>query len=211
VHGGSPQSGFVRGRQFLHPELRFTFTVPPGFKINNGPTAIIAAGPEGVKLKFDMAKLRQPVSMAAYLTSIWANDVSLRNPESLIINGMQAATAETVITGEAGRALVRLIAIGFSPDTVARLMILTPDRPGAAMQEELRRFTYSFRSLTPDEAGRLSPLRIRVIPVQAGDTMAGIAGHMPFEDYREPRFRVLNGFGLNDTLRPGQRVKIVAQ
>lgn len=211
VHGGSPQSGFVRGRQFLHPELRFTFTVPPGFKINNGPTAIIAAGPDDVKLKFDMAKLRQPVSMAAYLTSIWANDVSLRNPESLIINGMQAATAETVITGEAGRALVRLIAIGFLPDTVARLMILTPDRPGAAMQEELRRFTYSFRSLTPDEAGRLSPLRIRVIPVQAGDTMAGIAGHMPFEDYREPRFRVLNGFGLNDTLRPGQRVKIVAQ
>jgi len=211
VYGGSSEHGYVRDRSFVHPKLGFTFTVPPGFNITDTPSAIIATGPDEMKIKFDMARLKQPTSMASYLTSIWANDVSLRNPEGMTINGMQAATAETVLNTEAGRAIVRLVAIGFTPDTAARIMIVMPNQPGADMRTELQRFTYSFRSLSPQEATKARPQRIRVIPVRSGDSMAGMAERMPFADYREPRFRILNGFGPGDVLSPGARVKIVAE
>jgi predicted Zn-dependent protease len=208
VYGGSPEHGYVRDRIFIHPKLRFTFTVPPGFQITDTPSAILAAGPNEIKIKFDIAPLRRPTSMAAYLTSEWANDVSLRNPQGLVINGMQAATAETVIATNAGQALVRLIAIGFTPDMAARIMILMPDNPGPDMQAELQRFTYSFRGLSQEEAARTRPLSITAISVRKGDTIAGIAARMPFADYREPRFRTLNGFGPDFILSPGMRVKV---
>ncbi|MFZ5929615.1 MAG: M48 family metalloprotease [Pseudomonadota bacterium] len=211
VYGGSPEHGYVRDRNFTHPKLGFTFTVPPGFKITDTPDAIIAAGPDEMKIKFDIAPLKQQTSMANYLTSIWANDVSLRNPEGMTINGMQAATAETVLNTGAGRAVVRLVAIGFTPDRVARIMIVTPNQPGAEMRTELQRFTYSFRSLSPEEAAKTRPLRIISIPVRPGDSVASIAARMPFSDYREPRFRVLNGFDQNMVLAPGMRVKVVAE
>ncbi|MEQ1887931.1 MAG: M48 family metalloprotease, partial [Alphaproteobacteria bacterium] len=161
VYGGSPAHGYVRGRNFVHPSLGFTFTVPPGFKITDSPDAIIASGPEEIKIKFDMAPLRQPASMAAYMTSVWAKNVRLRNPEGLSINGMQAATAVTEINTGAGRAEVRLIAIGFAPDKAARIMIITPNQPGAGMRAELQRFTFSFRSLSAKEAASARPQRIR--------------------------------------------------
>src|SRR3546814_4904052 len=42
VIGDSPVQGFVRGRHFIHPTLRFTFTVPPEFMLVNGPAAVRA-------------------------------------------------------------------------------------------------------------------------------------------------------------------------
>ncbi len=211
VYGGSPEHGYVRDRNFVHPKLGFTFTVPPGFKITDTPDAIIATGPDEMKIKFDIAPLKQQMSMPAYLTSIWANDVSLRNPEAMTINGMQAATAETVLNTNAGRAVVRLVAIGFSPNRVARIMIVTPGQPGAEMRAEMQRFTYSFRSLSPQEVAAARPQRIMSIPVKPGDTITGMAARMPFADYREPRFRALNGFDQNHVLVPGTRVKLVAE
>lgn len=211
TYDGSPEQGYVRDRTFLHPKLGFAFTVPPGFKVKDGPEAIIASGPGEYKIKFDIAPLRRPTSMAVYLTSEWANDVSLHNPEGLIINGMQAATGETPIATNAGRGLVRLIAIGLAPDKAARIMILMPEEPGPDLQAELRRFTYSFHVLSQAEAANTRPQRVISIPVRPGDSVASIAARMPFEDYREPRFRILNGFGPELVLTPGMRVKVIAQ
>jgi predicted Zn-dependent protease len=211
VYGGSPEHGYVRDRNFVHPKLGFTFTVPPGFKITDTPDAIIATGPDEMKIKFDIAPLKQQMSMANYLTSIWAKDVSLRNPEGMNINGMQAATAETVLNTDAGRAVVRLVAIGFTPNKVARIMIVTPNQPGADMRAEMQRFTYSFRGLSPQDAAKTRPQRITSIPVKPGDSMASMAERMPFADYREPRFRTLNGFDQNHVLTPGMRVKMVVE
>ncbi|MDO9461425.1 MAG: M48 family metalloprotease [Alphaproteobacteria bacterium] len=211
VYGDSSEHGFVRDRNFIHPKMRFAFTVPPGFKITNAPDAVVAQGPDEIKIKFDMAPLKSAMSMPVYLTSVWANDVRLRNPEGLVINGMQAATAETTIATRSGNASIRLIAIGFAPDTVARIMILTPNQPGAQMRAELQRFTYSFRALSPQEASKIRPLHIKPIPVKSGDSIAGMAQRMPFSDYREPRFRVLNGLREKDNLSPGMRVKIITE
>ncbi len=211
IYGGSAEHGFVRDRSFVHPKLRFAFTVPPGFRITDAPEAVMAEGPEETKIKFDMVPLKRTMSMPVYLTSVWANDVNLRNPEGLVINGMQAATAETLITTQSGRALVRLIAIDFAPGTVARIMIVSPNQPGSEMRAELQRFTYSFRALSPQEASNAQPQRIKVVQLRPGDNIASMAQRMPFADYREPRLRVLNGLRANDELAPGARLKVVAE
>lgn len=211
VFGDSPEHGFVRERMFTHPQMRFTFTVPPGFRLVNQPDAVIAQGPEGMAIKFDMAPLQQPMAMPSYLTQ-WAKGASLRSPESLVINGMQAATAVTTVSGQNGvQANMRLVAIAFQPNTVARFMILMPKKPSAQMTQELQRFTYSFRGLSASEAASFRPQRIKIVRTKPGETIASLAERMPFPDHREARFRTLNGLAPETVLAPGTAVKMVVE
>ena len=46
LFGDSPAQGFRRGRDFIHPELRIAFTVPPGFVLKNNAQQVVAARPE---------------------------------------------------------------------------------------------------------------------------------------------------------------------
>jgi predicted Zn-dependent protease len=45
VFGENPREGFFRGREFLHPELRFHFVFPPGFKLQNRRDAVVGVSP----------------------------------------------------------------------------------------------------------------------------------------------------------------------
>ncbi len=47
-----------------------------------------------------------------------------------------------------------------------------------------RRTTYSFRMLSAAEVRALRPLRVRIEPVQRGDTAQTLARRMAFEDFR---------------------------
>ena len=65
------------------------------------------------------------------------------------------------------------------------------------------------RRITASEASAITPRRIDVVTVQRSDTVQSLARRMAFTDAQEARFRVLNGLGANDTVTPGQKVKIV--
>ena len=78
----------------------------------------------------------------------------------------------------------------------------------ATLADELKRTTYSLRPLSNAEAAALKPLRIRVVRVRPGDTVASLAARMAFPDHKEERFRVLNGLAASDGL-PAGLVKIV--
>ena len=46
IYGDEPAQGFVRGRAFLHPILRFAFEVPEGYWLMNEQDRVIALGPQ---------------------------------------------------------------------------------------------------------------------------------------------------------------------
>jgi predicted Zn-dependent protease len=124
---------------------------------------------------------------------------------------MEAATGSGPLELKSGLRDVRLVAIRFDADTVFRFIFLTKPEQTAALERDLQETTYSFRRLTPAEAARLHPQAIRVVTVRAGDSVAGLAAKMPFPDFREERFRVLNGLAPGDRLTPGQHVKIIVE
>jgi predicted Zn-dependent protease len=81
----------------------------------------------------------------------------------------------------------------------------------ASFDQGFRSTAASLRPLSDAEAAALKPMRIRIVTVGAGDSVASLASRLPFEDYREERFRALNGLGPNEQLVPGQRVKLVVE
>ena len=47
IWGDDPSQGMVQGNIFSHKDLRFTFSVPSDFILNNEPNAVYASNPSG--------------------------------------------------------------------------------------------------------------------------------------------------------------------
>ena len=211
LYGDDPEQGFIRGREFSHPKLRFRFEVPEGYRLFNSPKAVIAFGPNKARIIFDRATKPSDGPMRYYLTSIWAPALRIGDAETIRINGLEAATGSARIKTRAGPADLRLVAIRVDPRSIYRFMFLTPVRATPALSLGLRRTPYSFRRLGPAEAEKLKPLHLRVHTVGSGDTQQSIAARMAFADFRLKRFQTMNGLTARDRLAPGARVKIVSR
>ena len=211
LHGDDPAQGFVRGRVFAHPALRFRFEVPPGFRLFNSPTTVAAFGPEGSRLLFDRARNPTPGPIQSYLTDVWAKGATLSQVETINVNGLDGATGTARGRTDAGVMDVRLVAIRVDARTIYRFLFVTPAAMTARIAPELRRTTYSFRRLSDAELAQLKPLRLRIRTVGPGDTVDSLAARMPFEDFRRERFLVLNGLAPGARLATGVRVKLVTE
>lgn len=213
LYGDDPKEGFIRGQKFLHPELKLTFTVPEGFRLQNSSQAVVARAKDGSAIQFDGGRAPQGRDPQTYLTREFANEVGIRprNIETFTVSGMRAATGTARASTRSGTVDVRLVAIEYEPQTIYRFLMLTPANITRSRDAALRGTVMSFRKLTQSEAAALKPHRIRVVQAKAGDTVASLASRMAMSDYREERFRVLNGLGASGQVTAGQRYKIVTE
>ena len=212
IYGDSPQNGFVRGRVFAHTQLGFRFEAPEGFRILNGQKQVTAVAPDrnGI-IVFDAAPSQGARSPEEFLARVWAAEAPLTNTQRISVNGLEAATGTTVANTQQGQLAARLVAIRWDQDTYYRFLFLTPQQAAGRYDEAFRDTTYSFRRLNSSERSRLRPYRIKVVEVRPGDRVEDFIRRMPFDDYPEERFRVLNNISPGTELRPGQLVKIVTE
>jgi predicted Zn-dependent protease len=69
LYGDTPDEGYVRGNNFLHPKLGISFSVPDGFMIDNSATAVTATGPGDMAVRFDGVSLDPARSLGDYIGS----------------------------------------------------------------------------------------------------------------------------------------------
>ena len=212
MYGDSPEQGFVRGRTFSHPKLRFTYDSPPGFRILNSSSAVVAQGPNNARFVLDGGK-NPNGSLSNYISRQWVQDIGKKyrtgrvlNVVSRPINGLEAAMGEVPIQVNNQAFTALLVAIRVD-GKMYRLTGLVPQ--GSNLMPDMRRAANSFRRLSAGEAARLKPQRLDVVTVRAGDTVESLAARMNFDDFALDRFRVLNGLEPGDRVRAGDRVKIV--
>ncbi|MFQ5972345.1 MAG: M48 family metalloprotease [Alphaproteobacteria bacterium] len=208
-YGGSVAQGFVRGGRFVHSSLGFTFEVPPDFHLQNSPRRVVARNAAGATIVFDADGRAYAGSMAAYLTDVWTDGLTLADLETFDVNGLEAATARSRVVRRDATADLRLIAIRFGRDGIYRFLILTPPSETAALAEDLRRMTFSFRPLSEEERLTLRPRRIRVESVDPGETVATFAAQMAVDEFPAEWFQVLNGLERGEQPPVGSLVKLI--
>ncbi|WOC16471.1 Beta-barrel assembly-enhancing protease [Pseudochrobactrum sp. MP213Fo] len=205
LYGDTPQEGFVRGRTFIHPKLGVTFSVPQGFSIDNSATAVMASGPGEVAIRFDGAALAQGSDLATYLRSGWVTGLDDNSVQTTTINGLPAATARA--SADKWQFEIVVIASGAK---VYRFLVAAP-KGSNALTSATQFATSSFRVLTPGEQAAAKPLRIRVVPVKAGDSAASIATQMQGTERKLELFRLLNALPAGGNVSAGDRVKIISE
>jgi predicted Zn-dependent protease len=205
-YGEDPSEGFVRGRRFLHPKLGFTFTAPEGFVLDNTAQAVLGVKDGGGQaLRLDVVRVPAQQSLGEYLTSGWMDNVDAATIENLTINGFSAATA--VAAGEQWN--FRLYAIRFGNE-VYRFIFATKTR-AAEVDRTFRESVDTFRRLSLSEMTGAKPLRLKIVTVAPGDTAEKLASHMAIADRPLERFLIINGLDNGDSLKAGDKVKIVVE
>src|SRR5215813_8508383 len=206
VYGEDPSEGFARGRHFLHPKLGFSFEAPPGFTLDNTAQAVLGLKEGGDEaLRVDVVSVPAEQSLPAYLKSGWMENVDHASVEEFSVNGFQTATA----TSDGGSWSFRIYAVRFGSD-VYRFIFAAKTRT-AQVDEQFRESIMTFRRMTLKESQQVKSLRLKVVTVGPTDTVEKFAHRMATTDNSLDRFRVLNGLGPHDHLKPGEKVKIVVE
>ena len=206
VYGEDPSEGFARGRHFLHPKLGFTFVAPPGFTLDNTAQAVLGLKEGGGEaLRLDVVSVPAEQSLPDYLKSGWMENVDPASVEEFAVNGFPTATA----TAGGGSWSFRIFAVRFGSD-VYRFIFAAKART-AQIDRQFRESIASFRRMTLKESEQVKPLLLKVVTVGANDTVEKLAHRMATADHSLDRFRVLNGLGLHDRLKPGEKMKIVIE
>jgi len=203
MFGDTPQEGFVRGRNFSHPGLGVTLTVPEGFIIDNSAAAVTAAGPGDVAVRFDGVKVAPSTSLEEYLRSGWIAGLDPASITRTTIAGNEAARAHAEADGwQFDIAVVR------AGGQVYRLLTAAP-LASTALDGVARSVAASFRILSASERAALKPLRIRVRTVRAGETVQSLAGQMNGVERKVELFRLINALPAGASVSAGDKVKII--
>ncbi|MBY8977390.1 M48 family metalloprotease [Rhodobacteraceae bacterium NNCM2] len=211
-YGDSPDQGFVDGRNFSHPKLRFAFSAPPGFAITNSSNAVVARGPQNALFIMDGGK-DPGGDLTNYIKNGWVPALAkqtrvgqLRQLQSTKINGLPAALGILPMAVKGGTADVELVAIRLN-GTVYRFTGIVPR--GSNLLPEIDQAARSFRQLSAAEARNLKGKQIKVVTVGRGDTVASLSKRMKVDQFAEERFLVLNGMKAGDQVKAGQKVKLI--
>jgi predicted Zn-dependent protease len=106
VFGEDPRQGYVEGNIFYHPQLRFQFPVPAGWKVNNTASQVQMFNQEqNAVILFSMAPEKTPSAAAdAFINE--SKGVVVKS-ERTQVNGMQAHRIISDVTTEQG--LIRVL------------------------------------------------------------------------------------------------------
>lgn len=203
--GDDPAQGIIRGRNFVHPRLKFAVQAPDGFVLENTPQAILGVT-SGAKeaMRLDSNRVETAKSLAALLAENPIEGLKVTEITETTINQFPAATG--IARGPDWTFRVFLFRSG---DFVYRLIFaaqgLTP-----AQDARFAEAAQTFRRLPDDEAKSIQSQRIRLITAQTGDTPEGIvATHMSGQTQALERFYVINGLGPGDIIQPGTSYKVI--
>lgn len=211
VYGDSAHQGFIRGEDFYHTELDFTFSVPVEFKLINQPGQVVATSKSGAVIVFDLKSNPSGANPLTYLTKEWMAGEALTSVETITVNGYPAASGSFPGRVQNQDVTIQVLAIQWQPNRFARFQIAVPNKSTTSQINGLKRATYSFRRLTAEEKKTIRPQKISIITAQQKDSVASLARHQPFPTLQEQRFRVLNGLRPGENIVAGQRYKIVVE
>lgn len=203
LFGDAPDEGYVRGNTFMHPRLGVSFSVPEGFVIDNSATAVTATGPGETAIRFDGVELNPRTPLTDYVRSGWVAGLDPASVRAVDINGTEAAVATA--RAEGWQFDIVVIRAG---GQVYRLLTAAP-AAAKGLEALARSVSGSFRMLSASEKAALKPLRIKVVTVKPGQTVASLSASMVGVDKKLDLFRVINALGPGATVSAGDKVKII--
>jgi predicted Zn-dependent protease len=208
VVGENPREGVVRGAEFVHPDLRLAVAFPPGWTLNNGKTAVIAARPDGAAFV-----LLQPVTSDGSRALPDLARASMTNAGFRLVDGRRARVNGldaylgsydgTLENGSAVRVEAAHVALGGQVYLLAGIAAATAQPP-----REFEASIRSFRELSRAEADGVKPNRLALYTARPGDSWERLAadrGNL----VTGAALAVMNGRSLSDPPRPGERLKVV--
>jgi predicted Zn-dependent protease len=209
TYGDDPAQGVIEGSQFIHPNYRFAFTAPNGFYMVNGTSAVTIQGQSG---QGQLTTAQFNGNLETYVRQVFAGlsqnqQIAPQSLQRTTVNGIPAMYGTAQVNTGNGAVEVVVFAYEFSNNQAFHFVTISQ----AGRSSVFSPMFNSMRRISATEAAQVVPRVIDVVTVGSGDTVQSLAARMAYTNAQEQRFRVLNGLSANETVRPGQKVKLVVR
>ncbi len=215
IYGEDPRQGFVEGNTFYHPEMKFRFNFPGGWKYENTP-AQVNMGPEDGKALMIFTLASQKNLQSAADTTLAMLGLTLLETKNTTVNGMQAkATISRQVsqdqsTGQQASNLVLTYFIQYSPYIYVF--------HGVSAEAEFNKYfnvmessMKTFARLTDPSKLNVKPGRLLVKRVPRTTTVAGTLSYFGVPQEKHQEVALLNNLELNSTIQAGKLIKVIGQ
>ena len=210
VYGDNPEQGVVRGREFLHPALRFALAFPGGWEVHNGAEVVVAREPgqERYMLLQIAQETGHDLQRIAEREMSGAGFVEVQATTSEI-NGLDAYIGTYTQDVRGVGPMIARVAFIRSGSSVYLFGAFADADGFRLIERDVHDSIHSFRQIGRDEAERIRPNRLAVYRVQGGDTWQRIAQRVGDEIVPAAALAVMNGYPVNEQPLPGDVIKVV--
>jgi predicted Zn-dependent protease len=211
VFGENPREGFRSDGWFVHPDLRFRFQIPTGWRVQNSKQAVVASpASQDAAIQLTLAEAPEGTSPGEYARDLAeGSGVELLEGENTRINGNRAFIGTYQVQDSQGNRLTALAAFVDFEGRLYQILGLAPSQAFSKYDRTFEDSLTSFSRLRDRNLLNVQPDRLRIRTAGRGQTLSRIA-----RDVNNPRMNAealsrLNRIGADETLRAGTLVKVI--
>ncbi len=215
IYGEDPRQGYVEGNTFYHPELKFRYTYPAGWRYENTPTQV-NMGPEDGKALMVFTLSPQKTLQSAADTTLQQLGLTLLETKNTTVNGMQAkATVARQVnqdqsTGQQTSNMVLTYFIQYSP-YIYVFHGVSAEADFNAYFKMMESSMKTFARLTDPSKINVKPTKLLVRRVQRTTTLGNALTTFNVPQAKLEEVALLNNMELTSTVQAGKLIKVIGQ
>ncbi|MCX6259772.1 MAG: M48 family metalloprotease [Bacteroidia bacterium] len=215
IYGEDPKQGYVEGNTFYHPELKFKFSFPTGWKLENSPLQVSITPPDQKALML-FTLSRQKTLESAVDSTIIQYGLTLQGSKKTTVNGLQAIVtqckqvSQDQSTGATQTNMVLSYFISHGGLIYVFHGVSTEtdfNTYGSIMNSSMT----TFSDLTDASKINVKPKKVEIVKVQRAGTLsdAFVYYRVPQKQYNE--LALFNDIELTDQVQVGKLIKIIGE
>jgi predicted Zn-dependent protease len=207
VLGEDPRQGFVEGDVFYHPELRFRFPVPRGFKVVNQPTQVVMVeGQNRAMLGFTSTPEKTVEAAAAKFINQPGLKVIQRTP--MRSNGLPAMLIVADGQMEKGQTVRVMVYFVEYRGTVYHFIGYSAPQAFSTFQRVFLQTMQGFGEVQDPRILNRQPVRLALEGVSRPARFQDLIPRSLPAPFTPEDLAILNQVQLNDEIRPGRTIKL---
>ena len=210
VFGEDPQQGFVEKGIFYHPQLRFFFSFPQEWQLQNTPSQVVMSSKDGdAAVVLQAEKSSENLSGYAQKKATSIKETQFIGEESLTINSLAAHQVLLDVSQEDKEDLrIRLTCIK-KEDYIFSFIALSTFFDFRKFEPSFQSIVQSFDELRDKARLNRQPKRLKIIQANGRENLRQIFEKAGMEKELWPKIAILNGMQLDQIPKPNQPVKII--
>ena len=216
VYGEDPRQGYTEGNIFYHPELKFRFSFPSGWKLQNSPNQVATAPKDG-KAVIIFALSQQKTLEEAAQESTKQYGLTVSESKKLTVNGLPAIAVlanQAQKDQAAGQTAEAVKVLSFYINYNGLVFIfhgLSTESDFKKYQPEIESTLTSFAPLTDPAKINVRPKKVIVRTVERPGTLSQVFASFGVQQNQMKELALLNNLELNSEIPAGRLIKIIGE
>jgi predicted Zn-dependent protease len=210
VYGNDPRQGYVEGAFFYHPDLRFQFAIPSGWKVENTPTMVQLAPADGKGALVLQGEKSQdgPADYARKKASELQNSRLLAE-NTLTVNGLSCFEQSYTVTQQDQGSLRLRRSFIKKGDMVYTFSAFSADQDFSNYEGNFKQTVGSFRELTNPAYLNRQARRLALVRADGVSALQEIFRKQGLAQNLWPQFAIMNGLEVGSVPAKGRLIKIL--